>query len=602
MGGGGGGSVAVVVIPVLKGERAVLWQLAETRANFPNDAYADWIASHDHRPEGTASAVPDGSGDPIAFSIFIEDLDDDAALARTLRSIEAACVPGAAVRVGVLCGADRQAAITETLAARRIRALDVISTDAADPVASVTALGTAYAEVGGGFVAALPAGSVLHQNTLAKVLAALALQPNGKLIYFDEDWIDSAGVRARPRFKPDWDVDVHYGCDLLGPFVFVDADCARACGGLDPHMTFAAMFDFHTRAAAAAGPVGVLHVAAVCHHAAVPEAPADELVALYLAAVRIAVAKAAGASANRTVEVQDIPGLPGIRHVIWPLSAAPPLVSLIIPTRDRVDLLRNCLSGLLTQTDYQHFEILIIDNGSTEPGTKAYFASLRPDPRIRVLEMPGPFNYSHLNNEAVTHARGDVLLFLNNDVEIIEPSWLREMVSLAVRKDVGAVGARLLYADRRIQHAGVVLSEGPAATHVYRLRDADDAGYDGQGACVQRFLAVTAACLAIRREVFVSVGGFDAQALKIAYNDVDLCLKVHDAGYRVLCTPHARLVHLESASRDYARSPEDIARERAEQRVLLNRWLDRFQSDPFHNRNLLHTWDHGLTFAAPPRG
>ncbi len=591
----------MVVIPVLKGERAVLWQFAETRANFPNDAYADWIASHDHRPDAIASAALDGSDDPIAFSIFIEDLDDDAALARTLRSIEAASVLGASVRVGIVCRPDRQAAMAEMLGGRRIRALGVVLADGADPVATVGALAAAYDEVDEGFVAALAAGSVLHRLTIARVLAALAQQPAGKLIYFDEDWIDGADVRSRPRFKPEWDEDVHYVSDLLGPFVFVDAACARTCGGLDPHMTFAAMFDFHTRAAAAAGPLGVLHVASVCHHAAIPEAPATDLLALYLAAVRIAIINAVKASAHRTVEVQDIAGLPGLRHVIWPLPETPPLVSIIIPTRDRVELLRNCMSGLLTQTDYQQFEILIIDNGSTEPATKAYFASLRSDPRISVLEMPGPFNYSHLNNEAVTHARGDVLLFLNNDVEIIQPSWLREMVSLAARKDVGAVGARLLYADRRIQHAGVVLSEGPAATHVYRLRHADDAGYDGQGACVQRFLAVTAACLAIRKGVFLSVGGFDAQALKIAYNDVDLCLKVHDAGYRVLCTPHARLVHLESASRDYARSADDIARERAEQRVLLNRWFDRFQSDPFHNPNLLHTWDHGLMLAAPPR-
>jgi len=262
-----------------------------------------------------------------------------------------------------------------------------------------------------------------------------------------------------------------------------------------------------------------------------------------------------------------------------------------------------CIEGVLHRTDYRNLELLIVDNGSTEPATLTLFDRLlREESAIRILRHPGPFNYSALNNAAAREANGEVLLLLNNDISVIESGWLRELVSHAIRPDVGVVGAKLLYENEQVQHGGVVLGPEGAVAHIHRLADRNDPGYFGQLALARTLSSVTGACVAIRRAVFFEVGGLDEVSLPVSFNDIDLCLKVGDHGYRVVWTPFAELYHLECASRglDHA-DPVKRARSLREWKHMRKTWGSLLDSaDPFHNPNLRFSWE-GFEIPAWPR-
>ena len=288
----------------------------------------------------------------------------------------------------------------------------------------------------------------------------------------------------------------------------------------------------------------------------------------------------------RSLGASSVAGLFGTVKVQWPLPAARPLVSVIIPTRDRVELLRPCVESVLRLTTYEPFEIIVVDNGSTDGATLAYLKGLELRPSVRVLSYDRPYNYSAINNFAARSTAGDFLCLLNNDTEVLEPDWLTEMVRYAVREDVGAVGAKLLYDDGTIQHAGVVVGLGEGAGHAHRFQPADDPGYFRQAHVAQFVSAVTAACLVTEKRKFDAVGGLDAENLAIAYNDVDLCLKLQAAGWRNVYVPHAVLLHHESKSRGSDVAPEHIERYSRELRVLQERWGTATYDDPLHNPNL----------------
>jgi GT2 family glycosyltransferase len=244
---------------------------------------------------------------------------------------------------------------------------------------------------------------------------------------------------------------------------------------------------------------------------------------------------------------------------------------------------------VLNGTDYGRLELIIVDNGSVEPETKALFRRLKQDKRVRILAAPGPFNFSALNNLAVAKAKGEIIVLMNNDITMTGSDWLAEMVSHAVRPNVGAVGCKLLYPDGTVQHAGVALGAGGnpgVAAHFGVGRPADDTGYFGHLAMTRNVSAVTAACLALRKSVFEQVGGLDEEALKVAFNDVDLCLKIREAGYDIVWTPFAVLVHHESASRGSDQEAAAQKRFNGEIRAMRQRWGKRLDADPFYGPNL----------------
>ena len=268
----------------------------------------------------------------------------------------------------------------------------------------------------------------------------------------------------------------------------------------------------------------------------------------------------------------------------YPLPTLPPRASIVIATRNRAELLAPCTEGILNRTGYPDIELVLVDNGSDDPAALALLDRLATDPRTRVLRQPGPFNWAALNNAGVAASTGDVVVLLNNDTDVTHPEWLTELVTQALRPGVGAVGAKLLYPDGTIQHAGVVLGHDGHAIHMWRGTQGD--GYLDSLAVVREVAAVTGACMALPRAVYDAVGGCET-GLPVTWNDVDLCLRVRARGLRILWTPHASLLHLEQASRGSDETPENLARFFREQAWMRTRWGGALTHDPFLNPQLL---------------
>ncbi len=273
-------------------------------------------------------------------------------------------------------------------------------------------------------------------------------------------------------------------------------------------------------------------------------------------------------------------------RISYPIPERLPKVSIIIPTRDKVELLKMCIDGLLRLTRYKEYEVIIVDNGSVKSDTHEYFSELLKEyDNIQVLSLDIPFNYSLLNNEAAKIATGEILVLLNNDIEVISEEWLDALVGLCCRKEVGAVGAKLLYPDGIVQHAGVVIGIGGVAGHGNKYIKRDAPGYGFRAVTTHGVSAVTAACLAVRKEVYNEVGGLD-EALQVAFNDVDLCLKIRAAGYQNVFTPYAELIHHESVSRGHDDTKKKQALFEKEFNYMKNKWGNDLYYDPMYNPNL----------------
>ena len=445
----------------------------------------------------------------------------------------------------------------------------------------------------GMFIALLEPGDLLAEQALYEIAAEVDAHPDTAMIYTDEDRMDGQGCRYDPVFKPDFSLELQLGCHLTGRLTVYRRTLLETIGVSPYAIRRGEEQALAVQAAASCGAPRIRHISAVLCHRLVEATRPDE-------AKLAAVARTLGA-----IDIAPVAGHAEWNRVTWPLPHPLPRVSVIIPTRDRADLLARCLGGLLYRTDYPDLEVVVIDNDSIDAGTASLFQMLQKDARVRVIPMSGPFNYSALNNRAVRAATGDVLVMLNNDVDVIGSGWLKEMVSHAVRPDVGAVGAKLLYGDGRIQHAGVVLGVGQhdagpgVAGHFGHYAAAGDAGYLGQFALTRELSAVTGACLAFRRDVFEAVGGLDETALPISFNDVDFCLRIRAQGFRIIWTPLAELYHLESASRGLAETPEQVAHAAREADYMRNRWGPVLDNDPFYNLNFDRK-DHTFELARPP--
>jgi O-antigen biosynthesis protein len=458
----------------------------------------------------------------------------------------------------------------------------------------------------GEFVAFLRVGDILAEQALYEVASELGGNEQTDIIYTDHDQISLDDERSNPWFKPGWDPDLLLAQDYISDLVVYRRTLVEKVGFLRPEFEGAEFHDLALRATAATTRDRIRHLPAILYHRYEESKTIhseDALSALRaVAASRRAVRDHLDSRGHTEALVKPAVQIPSANRIVWPLPNDAPLVSVIIPTRDRADLLAQCVAGVLHRTDYCNLELLIVDNESVESATLALFDRLtHADSRVHILHLPGPFNYSTLNNAAARKARGEVLLLLNNDIDIIDPGWLREMVSHALRPDVGIVGAKLLYANEQIQHGGIVLGPAGAATHVHRLVNRNDPGYFGQLALARSLSAVTGACMAIRRQVFFEAGGLNEANLAVAYNDVDLCLRVGDRGYRVVWTPFAELFHLECASRGLDVTPAKRDLLSRELEYMRTTWGALFESaDPFHNPNLLFAWD-GLHVPSVPR-
>lgn len=437
------------------------------------------------------------------------------------------------------------------------------------------ALNLGLAAARGSHVACLDAGDELAPTALYQIALALRGTLDALAVYSDEDRIDAEGLRHSPSLKPAWSPDLFEAQDYLGRLLALPAQAAREAGGFAAGREGFESYDLLLRCLKSWPQRPVVHVPALLYHRRDGMARKRDGVA-GLAALRAYFGPASG--------VRVEPGLLAETfHVLHPLPEPAPKVALIVPTKDRFDLLHACVESVLARTAYVDFEVLVVDNQSEEADALAYLRELAGRPGVRVLSYPHPFNYSAINNLAVRQTDAALVCLLNNDVEVIAPAWLEEMVRHAVRPEVGAVGAKLCHGDGRVQHAGVALGVGGVAAHVHQYFPRESAGYTGRLAVTQNFSAVTGACLLLRREVFEAVGGLDEENLKVAYNDVDLCLKIRRAGYRIVWTPYAELYHHESASRGRDDTPEKRRLQKAEADFMRRRWRAELPNDPYYN-------------------
>lgn len=564
-------------------------------ASFEDDgakrSYEEWI----ERVESPAwAAVDDGLdarlerlGDLPLISILVPTYNTDPALLHAcIASVTSQSYPR-----WELCVADDHSSNPDV---REV----LESASAADPrvrficreenghisAASNTALGMAEGE----YVALLDHDDSLARHALLEIAEALHRQPDAVLVYSDEDKIDESGERSEPHFKSGWNPDLLLAQNYICHLTVMRRDRVEEVGGFREGFEGSQDHDLLLRATRGLRPEQVVHIPKILYHwraiAGSTAATVDAKSYAWDAGVE-AVRDAARSHEEGPTRVER-GSLPHTYRVRWPVPVPAPRATIIIPTRDGLDILSACVESVLGKTRYPNFELVIVDNQSSLPETLEYFESLESDERVRVLAYDAPFNFSAINNFAVKETSGEVVVLLNNDVEVIEEGWLEELVSQALRPDVGCVGAKLHYSDGRIQHGGVVLGIGGVAGHAHKYFPMDHSGYFGRLKIPHNVSAVTAACLAVRRSTYEEVGGLDEVNLRVAFNDVDFCLKVRARGYRNLFTPHARLYHHESISRGDDNRPDQIERFSAERDHMREVWARALDDDPYYNPNL----------------
>lgn len=423
------------------------------------------------------------------------------------------------------------------------------------------------------------AGDVLPRHALYWLAASILAQPDATVLYSDDDVMDESGNRSAPRFKPDWSPAHFHATHYIGAAAVIRADAAARAGGITAECCEHGNYDLLLRVMADSA-ARCVHVPAVLLHRARHARTAGREDDAWCAAVLRRHFSRHGVAAQ--VEQTS----PGCRRVRYGLPVESPLVTLIVPTRDAVTLLRKCLRGVLEKTAYPRYELVLVDNRSTDPEALAYLNELARHPAVRVLRYDRPFNYSAINNWAVQQARGEVLCLLNNDIEVLSPDWLEEMVGHLLQPAVGVVGAKLFYPFHRVQHGGITFGPGGCADHLHTHLFHEEPGYCNRAVVAQELSAVTGACLLTWKRAYEGLGGLNEKELPVAFNDVDYCLRAQEAGYRVIFTPHARLLHHESATRGSDAPLLRRLRARREVKYMRARWRERLRHDPYYNPNL----------------
>ncbi|MGO1118061.1 glycosyltransferase family 2 protein [Rhodovibrionaceae bacterium A322] len=457
--------------------------------------------------------------------------------------------------------------------------------------------------VNGEFVALMDHDDLLPDHALYFVALEINHHPDVDIIYSDEDKINEEGRRYEPYFKTDWNYELFLGQNIISHLGVYRTSLLSEIGGFRLGFEGSQDYDLALRAVGASHEDRIRHIPRVLYHwRNFSSAGTFSITQQDKARVtaRQALREHLELKSVELDSVEEAPLSPGYHRVkrAWPQDW--PLISLIVPTRDKVDLLKGCVEGLRHKTDYPALEILIVDNGSEEPETLAYFEALREDPRVQVLPYDAPFNFSAINNFAARQAKGDLIGMINNDIEVMHEDWLKEMVSHLLRDDVGAVGAKLYYGDGSIQHGGVVIGMGGVAGHVFRYWQHEDPGYMGWLGLTREVSCCTAACLLVKKSLYFEVGQLDEENFAVAFNDVDFCMKLREAGHKIIWTPHAELYHLESASRGSDLEEEKIDRFKREVQVMEDRWGPTLHTDPHYNPNLCYIVDE-FGYAFPPR-
>jgi len=429
----------------------------------------------------------------------------------------------------------------------------------------------------------ITAGDRLAPQAISHLCALL--EDGSAWAYADCDRDGPKGQRSMPWFKPVWDLDLFIGADVFFDGAIFGTDIVQQALNLLKAERKTSTLNRHYLIAAVAlaselNKKSVVHLPRVIYHRAnqayaspeqaIPSKQREEAVAWMCQRL------------TPGTSVSAIPDYPSLLRAHWPLPEKLPRVSLIVPTRDQYKLLHACIEGLLNKTDYPDLEIIVVDNQSSDPETLAYLTQLLAR-GVKVLSHPYPFNYSTINNRAASLATGELIGLVNNDIEVIESDWLKEMVAQALRPGVGVVGAKLLWPNKMVQHGGVVIGVNGLAAHTANTLHQHDPGYLGTNQITRRQSAVTAACLLVRKTTFVTAGGLDDTAFPVAFNDIDFCLRILASGLQLIWSADAKLIHAESASRGKDITPEKNARAQREQQNFLSRWAARAVQDPYYH-------------------
>ena len=452
----------------------------------------------------------------------------------------------------------------------------------------------AFAMATGDYVGLLDHDDLLAPNALYEIAAALEKEPETEVLYTDEDKVRGEQLEHfQPHLKPDFNEDLLRSNNYICHFFVVKRTLLQKVGGMRKEFDGAQDYDFIFRCTEAAGKI--CHIPEILYHwrtheASTADNPQSKLYAFEAGKRAIEENLKRRGLQGEVSHTKDY----GFYRVKYAVQGEP-LVSIIIPNKDAKTDLEKCIRSVKEKSSYKNYEILIVENNSETEEIFAYYKELSKDPAIRLLKWKKEFNYSAINNFAAKKARGEYLLFLNNDTEVITEDWIQELLGICQRQGTGAVGARLYYGDHTIQHAGTVIGIGGIAGHMFVNLPGERTGYMHKAALIQDLSAVTAACMLVKREAFEEVGGFEEQ-LSVAFNDVDLCLRLREKGYLVVYDPYAELYHYESKSRGAEDSKEKVRRFQSEIEFMRCRWEKLLKAgDPYYNKNLsLTKWNYSL--------
>ncbi|HCH0718191.1 TPA: glycosyltransferase family 2 protein [Vibrio parahaemolyticus] len=440
----------------------------------------------------------------------------------------------------------------------------------------------------GEWIALLDHDDLLAPHALLTIAKAINANPSADIFYSDEDKITLDGTRTDPHLKPQWSRDLLYSHNYISHLGVYRKEIIYSVGGFrigfegsqDYDLLLRCINHIESNVCGRALTNKIIHVPHILYHWRVLEGSTA------LSEGQKSYSQDSGVKALQSALPNTIvePGpLANTYKVNWPIASEEPLVSLVIPTKNGMEIVKQCIESIEQLTTYKNWEILLVDNQSDKAEDIAYFKQLAKDKRIQLLSYDKPFNYSAINNYAIEYAQGSIVVLLNNDVEVISPDWLSEMVSLCSRDEVGCVGAKLYYPNDTLQHAGVILGLGGVAGHSHKYFDKAQDGYFKRLKIRQNLSAVTAACLAVRKDVYNQVNGLNEEDLTVAFNDVDFCLKVQAAGYKNVWTPYAELYHHESISRGTENTPEKRARFASEVDYMKRSWGSELRNDPYYH-------------------
>lgn len=451
----------------------------------------------------------------------------------------------------------------------------------------ISAASNSAAEIAtGDWIAILDHDDVISEDALFWVAYNINENPNCKLIFSDNDKIDTDGNLIFPFFKPDWNYRMMLSVNIINHLAVYNSDIFRKIGGFRKGYEGSQDYDLSLRFIEKIDKSQIIHIPRILYHWRMHE----NSLSMNIGAKEYAYSSSKKALQDhfqrQDIDAEVFENKNKTKRIKYKIPNNSPLVSIIIPTKNNYKLIKNCIKKILKKTKYQNYEILVVNNNSTDIKTLNYLDKIDKQRNIKVIEDNGPFNFSKINNDAVKQTKGELICFLNDDTEVISSDWLTEMVSNIIQKGVGIVGAKLLYPNNTIQHSGVIIGLNNHVAHIFRNEYKNNQGYFNRAIISQNLLAVTGACLMIKRNIFEAVDGFNETDLKVAFNDIDLCLKVYEIGYEIIFNPEVLLYHYESVSRGFDDTPDKLARFNKETDYFEKKWKKYIKNDPSYNPNL----------------